>query len=324
MSFWKGALSATVDLFNKDTDNLLYNKPTMITTGYSTQLSNIGAMNNKGIELSIAANAGKNEFRWHADFNISFVRNRLTKLLDNEEIIPVGSFHALKVGEEVGSFYMIKMLGIYQTDDEVPEYLYENEGVRAGDVIYDDYNHDGKIDASDRQFVGSANPKFSGGFNNTFSWKGLELSVFFTYSYGQKIYQYWTGGLRMGQGTWPQLKSVCEGRWTGPGTSNTYPRAIYGHAWNSTKFVNTRFLHDASYLRLRTLTLSYNFPVKLLNKAKINALRVYLQADNLFVVTKWPYLDPEVSVSNNAVTYGYDWLNPGQPRTFTLGLNIKF
>ena len=99
---------------------------------------------------------------------------------------------------------------------------------------------------------------------------------------------------------------------------------MYNHAWNSTKFVNTRFLHDASYLRLRTLTLSYNFPVKLLNKAKINALRVYLQADNLFVVTKWPYLDPEVSVSNNAVTYGYDWLNPGQPRTFTLGLNIKF
>ena len=324
VSFWKGALSATVDLFNKDTDNLLYNKPTMITTGYSTQISNIGAMNNKGIEFSLAANAGKNEFRWHADFNISFVRNRLTKLLDDEEIIPVGSFHALKVGEEVGSFYMIKMLGIYQSDDEVPEYLYENEGVRAGDVIYDDYNHDGKIDANDRQFVGSANPKFSGGFNNTFSWKGLELSVFFTYSYGQKIYQYWTGGLRMGQGTWPQLKSVCEGRWTGPGTSTTYPRAIYGHAWNSTKFVNTRFLHDASYLRLRTLTLSYNFPVKLLNKAKINALRVYLQADNLFVVTKWPYLDPEVSVSNNAVTYGYDWLNPGQPRTFTLGLNIKF
>lgn len=323
-SFWRGALSASVDLFNKDTDNLLYNKPTMITTGYTTQLCNIGSMNNRGIEISLAANAGKNNFRWHSDFNISFIRNKLTKLLDNEEIITPSSFHGLQVGKEVGSFYMIKMLGIYQTDEEVPEYLYKNEGVRAGDVIYEDFNKDGKINSEDRQFTGSANPKFSGGFNNTFSYKGIELSVFLTYSYGQKIYQYWTGGLRMGQGTWPQLRSVCESRWTGPGTSDTHPRAIHGHAWNSTKFVNTRFLHDASYIRLRSLTLGYNLPARILKKAKIDALRVYFQADNLFVITKWPYLDPEVSVSNNAVTYGYDWLNPGQPRTFTLGFNIKF
>lgn len=329
LSFWKGALSVTVDVFNKDTQNLLYNKPTMITTGYSTQLCNIGAMNNKGLEIALAANAGKNHFRWHADFNISFVRNKLTKLLDDNEIITPSSFHGLKVGEEVGSFYMIKMLGIYQYDEDVPEYLYENEGVRAGDVIFEDVSGpdgvpDGKIDANDRQFVGSANPKFSGGFNNTFSWKGLELGIFLTYSYGQKLYEYWTGGLRLGNGQWPQLRSVCEGRWTGPGTTNTTPRAIYGQTWNSTKFVNTRFLHDASYLRIRSISLGYNFPSRLLQKAKIDALRVYLQADNLYVFTPWPYLDPEVSVSSNAATYGYDWLNPGQPRTFSLGFNIKF
>ena len=328
-SFWRGALSVTVDLFNKDTQNLLYNKPTMVSTGYTSQMCNIGAMNNKGIEIALAANAGKNHFRWHADFNISFIRNKLTKLLDDNEIITPSSFHGLKVGEEVGSFYMVKMLGIYQHDEDVPEYLYENEGVRAGDVIYEDISGpdgvpDGKIDANDRQFVGSANPKFSGGFNNTFSWKGLELGVFLTYSYGQKIYEYWTGGLRLGNGQWPQLRSVCENRWTGPGTTNTTPRAIYGQTWNSTKFVNTRFLHDASYLRIRSVSLGYNFPSRLLQKAKIDALRVYFQADNLYVFTPWPYLDPEVSVSSNAATYGYDWLNPGQPRTFSLGFNIKF
>ena len=324
MSFFKGALSFTADVFNKDTRDLLYSKPTMITTGYSSYTCNIGSMNNKGLELTVAGNAGKHDFRWRGDFNISFVRNKLTKLLDDSEIIMPDSFHALQVGKEVGSFYMVKMLGIYQHDEDVPEYLYENEGVRAGDVIYDDYNGDGKITADDRQIVGSANPKFSGGFNNTFTWKNLELSVFMTYSYGQSVYEYWTGGLRLGNGTWPQLKSACEGRWTGPGTTNKTPRAIYGQSWNSTKFVNTRFLHDASYLRLRSITLGYNLPSKWMRAIKMNSVRVYFQLDNAYVFTKWPYLDPEVSYNSNAATYGVDWLNPGQPRTFMFGVNLKF
>ncbi len=324
LSFWKGALSIGLDLFNKDTDNLLYNKPTMATTGYTSNLLNIGAMNNKGIELSIAGNASAGDFRWHGDFNISTVKNTLTRLFDNDEIITTSNFHALKVGRPVGSFYMIKMLGIYQHDEDVPQYLYENENVRAGDVIYEDCNGDGKIDENDRQFVGTATPLFSGGFNNTFTWKNLELSVFFTYSYGNKVYEYWTGGLRLGNGFWPAQQSVVDSRWTGPGTSNTVPRAIYGHTWNSTRFVSTRFLHDASYLRLRSLVLSYNLPHNLLKKIHLDSLRIYLQADNLFVLTPWPYLDPEVSVSNNATTMGYDWLNPGQPRTVQLGINLKF
>ncbi len=324
LSFWKGALSFTLDIFNKDTKDLLYAKPTMAQTGYTTFTSNIGSMNNKGIELSLAGNAGKGDFRWRGDFNISFIKNKLTKLLDESEIITTSNFHALKVGEEVGSFYMVKMLGIYQSDDEVPEKLYRDEGVRAGDVRYDDFDGDGDIDADDRQFVGSANPVFSGGFNNTFSYKNFELAVFTTFSYGQKVYESWTGGLRLGNGVWPQLKSVCESRWTGPGTSETTPRAIFGHAWNSTKFHNTRFLHDASYLRLRSVTLSYNFPNKWISKIGLSGLRIYVQADNLGILTAWPYLDPEVSYSSNATNYGVDWLNPGQPRTFLFGFNLKF
>ncbi len=323
-SFFKGALSVTADIYNKDTRNLLYNKKTMATTGYTSYTCNIGAMNNKGLELTIAGNAGKHDFRWRGDFNIAFMKNKLTKLDDENEIITPSAFHALKVGEEVGSFYMIKMLGIYQHDEDVPERLYMEEGVRAGDVIYDDYNHDGKIDADDRQFVGSANPLFSGGFNNSFNYKGIELAIFMTYSYGNMVYEYLTGSMRLGNGNWPQLKSVCESRWTGPGTSNTTPRAIHGMTWNSTKFTSTRFLHDASYLRLRAITLSYNFPSKLLKNIHIDALRIYFQADNLYVFTPWPYLDPEVSVSSNAATYGYDWFNPSQPRTFLFGFNLKF
>ena len=134
----------------------------------------------------------------------------------------------------------------------------------------------------------------------------------------------WTGGLRLGNGLWPAQKSVVENRWTGPGTSDTVPRAIYGHTWNSTRFASTRYLHDASYLRLRSMVLSYNLPHKLLKRVNLDSMRIYLQADNIFVLTPWPYLDPEVSVSTNATTLGYDWLNPGQPRTVQLGVNLKF
>lgn len=332
VSFFKGALSITADIFNKDTRDLLYSRPIMATTGYTTLSSNIGSMNNKGLEFTIAGNLGKRDFRWRGDFNISFIRNKLTKLLDDKQFIMPDSFHTLKVGEEVGSFYMVKMIGIYQRDEDVPEYLYTNEGVRAGDVIYEDVSGpdgvpDGKIDNTyDRQIVGSANPKFSGGFNNTFTWKNLELSVFMTYSYGQSVYEYWSGGLRLaGSGLWPQLRSVCEGRWTGEGTTNTTPRAIYNQTWNSTKFgTSSRFLHDASYLRIRSITLGYNLPNRWVSALKLDGLRIYCQLDNAWVFTKWPYLDPEVSYNSSATTYGVDWLNPGQPRTFMVGINLKF
>ncbi len=231
--------------------------------------------------------------------------------------------HALKVGEPIGSFYMIKWKGIYQSDDEIPAKIYD-QGVRAGDCIYEDVDGNDVIDENDKQFVGSANPKFTGGFNNTFKYKGFDLSMFFTFSSGNKLYELWTGGLRMGNGTWPILKSSAESRWTGPGSTNKNPRAIYGYTWNSTKFVNTRMLHDASYIRCRTASIGYTLPKSWINRLHIDNLRIYFQADNLFVLTKWPYLDPEVNVSLSATNMGYDYLYPSQPRTFTIGVNLKF
>ena len=113
-------------------------------------------------------------------------------------------------------------------------------------------------------------------------------------------------------------------RWTGPGSTNENPRAIYGYTWNSTKFVNTRMLHDASYIRCRTASIGYTLPKSWINRIHIDNLRIYFQADNLFILTKWPYLDPEVNVSLSATNMGYDYLYPSQPRTFTIGVNLKF
>ena len=172
--------------------------------------------------------------------------------------------------------------------------------------------------------MGSANPLFSGGLNNSISWKGFDLNLFLTFSYGNKIYQTWTGGLRLGNGEWPSQRSEALARWTGPGTSSSVPRAIYGMSWNSTKFKNTRFLHDASYLRCRNLSLGYTIPSDKIRMAGMNTIRVYVAADNLFLISPYRYIDPEVNTSLNATKMGLDCMWTPQPRSFTFGVTVKF
>ena len=322
-SFFEGRFTTTVELFRKDTRDLLYNKPISATSGFTNEICNIGAMRNDGIELTLGSNISSGEFRWQGGFNISFIRNRLTALIA-DEVLTTGSYHALKVGEEVGSFYMIKMLGIYQSDDEVPAEQYA-QGVRAGDVRYEDVNGDGDIDTvNDSQFVGSANPLFTGGLSSRFTWKGFDLSFLLSFSYGNKIYQTWTGGLRLGNGLWPSQESEALARWTGPGTSNSVPRAIYGMTWNSTKFISTRYLHDGSYLRCRSLSLGYTLPSYAVRRIGFNELKVYFSADNLFILSPYRYIDPEVTTSLNATKYGTDCMWLPEPRTFSFGIKARF
>ena len=324
MSFFRGALTFTADAFLKETGNLLYDMPKAATTGFTNYTCNIGTMRNKGLEFAIGGNLGKHDFNWKGDFNISFVKNKLTSLIGDNEILRTDDFHALKVGEQVGSFYMIKMTGIYQNDSDVPAAIYA-QGVRAGDCIYEDVNKDGNIDTvNDSQFVGSANPDFTGGINNSISYKGFDFNLFLTFSYGNDVYERWTGGLRMGNGNWPSLKSEALKRWTGPGTSNSVPRAIYGITWNSTLFETTRFLHDGSYLRGRSISVGYTFPKDLTRKFGVDKLRVYAQGDNIFLLSPFPYLDPEVNTSLNAANMGIDCMWVPQPRTFSFGINLKF
>lgn len=323
LSFLNGAITFTADAFIKDTKNLLYSRPTAATTGFTTYMSNIGSMQNKGMEFTAGYNLDKRGFSYHTDFNISFVKNKLTSLLGDDVIIRPDATHILKVGEEVGSFYMIKQIGIYQSNDEIPAKIYA-QGVRAGDVMYEDVNGDGDIDKeNDSQIVGSANPKFTAGWNHSFKYKNFDFSFFLNSSYGNKVYQLWTGGYRMGNGTWPMLQSEADKRWTGPGTSNTVPRAVYGVSWNSTKFQTTRFLHDGSYIRLRNATLGYTLPKSIVKRMNIESCRFYVQGDNLFLITKYPLLDPEVSVSLSPSQMGYDFLLPSQPVAINLGVNIK-
>ena len=321
LSFLKGAVSMVFDTYLKNTGNLLYNMPMHATSGQTSMLANIGCMRNYGIEFTLNTHVDLGPVHWSSSLNIAHNKNELTKLLNND-IVAIGSNHALKVGEEVGSFYLLRFDGIYQYDGEVPTPLYE-QGVRAGDIKYYDKDGNGIINDDDRIMVGSPNPDFAGGWNNSFEWNGLSLNIFLTYSYGADIYAQWmTGPTRMGnyQGL---LQEWCDNRWTGPGSTNAYPRAIYSYHGNNSK-ASTYYLQDGSFIKLKSLMLSYNLPQKWTDAMKMKSARVFLQGENLALISKYRGWDPEISTSLDPSLIGIDNYGVPSPRIYKLGISLTF
>ena len=314
-------INITADYFIKKTNNLLYELPTMATSGFTSITSNIGVMKNWGYEFSINTNYSFGALAWNSDFNISFIKNKLVSLIGKDPIL-IGDNKVLMEGREVGSFYVYKQLGVYQDDKDVPTSLY-GTGVRAGDIIYQDVDGNGVIDVNDRQVVGTANPDFFGGWNNSLAYKNFDVNFSFTYSYGAEVYASWKAVVtRLGSNLFPNLESEVNKRWTGPGTSNTVPRAIYGSTYNNSN--STRFLEDGAYIRLRSLSLGYTLSSQRVKQLGIQHLRIYAQADNLFLLTKYSGLDPEVNSNTDPKFLGNDNLILPQPRTVMFGLNLTF
>ena len=321
MGFFDDRLTLIVDAYLKNTNDLLYSMPIHGTTGRTTMLTNIGSMRNKGIELTIGGSLDFGPVHWDSNLNISTNKNEVISLLGDDEPVSIGANRILQVGKPIGTFWLFKQDGIYQYDAEVPKPQYD-QGVRAGDVKWHDSDGNGVIEDSDRIAMGSSDPKFFGGWNNTFSWKGLSLNVFFTYMYGNQTY--------LGQGlnftrtgyTRSTILEYNEKAWTGPGTTNTYPRIINGSSWNQKN--SDMLLQDGSFIRLRALTLAYKLPRKALDKMKMKGFRIYLQGDNLFLLTKYPGWDPEVSANLDPRFFGVDNLSVPQPRTYTFGVNLTF
>ena len=315
---------------------------------------------NKGLELALNGKIFTGKFKWDLGGNISFVKNKLLSLIEGNDmyIVPSsgsnllgGSMHALINGQPISTFYMLKMEGIYQRDDEVPAKLYA-KGVRAGDVKYFDYNEDGDISDADRMNVGKAIPDFYGGITSNFSYKGFDLSLFGQFSVGGKVMSAWRG-VNGSEGTdhlglalsnvkvndrgesveqyFNVSKEVANGYWRGEGTSNTIPRPVRigvhtGYDYDYNVQTSTRYLEDASYFKLKTVTLGYTLPESVVKKLRVNSLRVYVSADNLLTLTKYSGYDPETSFSGSPgnSNYGVDFGLQPVLRTFIFGLNLNF
>lgn len=321
ITLFKGRVNIMADAYYKKTKDLLYSTPIHSTTGVTSIISNIGSMRNIGAELTINTHFNFGPLSWLSQFNIATNRNKLTELLGDDKPISIGANRALQVGKEVGAFYLFSMDGIYQYDGEVPAEQYA-QGIRAGDVKWRDVDDNNLINDNDRQVIGSSNPYFSGGWNNTFRYKGVSLDVFFTYMYGNDVYAAWkinTSKLGHKNGV---LAEEARNRWTGPGSTDLHPRSVSGDTNNTRN--SDRWLEDGSFLRLRSLTLSYTFPEKISRRLAMKSLRVYFQGDNLWLATRYSGWDPEVSNNLDPRFMGVDNFSVPQPRMFCFGLNVTF
>ncbi len=237
------------------------------------------------------------------------------------------------VGQPVGEFYLLQQEGIFQTPEDVFTHAYQGPNVQAGDVAYKDISGpngkpDGVIDNYDRTFAGSPIPKFTYGVTGSFSYSGFDLSIFFQGAAGNKIYDQVLTDIEGFYRAFNITEQVATQSWHGEGTSNTLPRLSWNGATNN-KMPSTRFLEDGSYFRLKNVQLGYTFNKDLLTHMNISSIRVYVSATNLFTITKYKGLDPEMYISNNSLgdgdrAVGIDWGTYPLARTYTFGLNVNF
>ncbi|MBO9204255.1 MULTISPECIES: SusC/RagA family TonB-linked outer membrane protein [Niastella] len=324
-SILNSRLFVSVDYYNKYTYDLLLNVPVPNRTGFATYLQNYGAVSNKGFELAIrSTNINTRTFKWTTEFNISQNTNRIEKLASDITLGASGrNISILRQGYAVNSFQLYKQLYV---------------DPQTGNAVYEDLTKEGNITAADRQIVGNALPRYTGGFTNSFSYKGFDLNIFFYFQQGNKImnmndFFLVHGNTQANIGFVPRQLE----RWQKPGDITDIPRVTTSNrnieANNSAANnyggnvanLSSRYLENGSFIRLRTLSLSYTLPSSIINKLKFNNIRAYIQGTNLITITKYGGPDPEVSSqSGNQNTAGYDWATVPQPKTIQIGLNLVF
>lgn len=309
-------VTLSADYFIKTTDDLLLNRLVPGVSGFSSVTDNIGKMENKGFEFDIrGAILSGRDLTWSSGFNISFIRNTVLELEVNNQIL--NDSHILSEGEPVGTFHLIDQNGV---DPE------------TGNMIWIDENDDGVIDSGDRRTVGNAQPDFFGGFSNSFAYKGFDLNVLFQFTYGNDIFNHSRasyenlGWSRIGTG-FPlpdgNNHTLADDRWMQPGDDTDIPRASLTNInWRE---YSSRWLEDGSYLRLKTLTLGYNFSPDITQRIGMRNLRLYLQGQNLLTFTNYTGLDPEVNQNaRNALVAGSDFGTHPQVKTISFGINLEF
>jgi TonB-linked SusC/RagA family outer membrane protein len=330
VSLFNERLDLSADIFDSRTKNLLTQKELKSITGLGYYWSNGGELRNQGYEFSFNTKLVNNaSLKWELGAGIGHYKNEITALPDGDFTTAIlGSSVLTAVGHPAGVFYGYKTAGVFATTAEAEQAAISKVNANgsltpyaAGDIHFVEVLKDGKIDLTkndDKQIIGDPNPDFYGTVSSRFRVKKLTLDVLFSYSYGNEVYNYLRSQLESGSTLYNQTTAMLN-RWTAEGQVTGMPRAIYGDPMGNSVF-SDRWIEDGSYLRLKTLTLSYDLP---LNLSFLPQVTIWASANNLWTATKYLGSDPEFSMNNSVLFQGIDAGLTPQSRSYYLGIKIN-
>jgi TonB-linked SusC/RagA family outer membrane protein len=371
LNLFSNRIELIADVYYKKTKNLLLQLPLPAFVGTSGQGStsppwmNIGSLENKGIELTLnTVNVDRNDFQWRSNFIFSLNRNKVKSLDTKTSIInktiqegsEITVVTRTAVGQPIGQFYGYKVIGRFEkatdfyykdkngvvTPVALPEDMTISEnGAWIGDYIFEDVKEDGVINEDDRTYIGNPEPDFTFGIGNTFSWKGLDLSIYLTGSYGNEVVNYqrrWLENPRENTNLLKKAIHYAKLELIDPDGPNDYRnvKIVSGDAdmcrigaspaSSTSNFrYSDKFVEDGSYLRIQNISLGYNFPRKWTSLVGVQNLRIYTNLQNVYTFTKYSGYDPEIgSTDQDALMTGIDNARYPSPRIYTFGLNLTF
>ncbi|HQW70562.1 MAG TPA: TonB-dependent receptor, partial [Saprospiraceae bacterium] len=330
-------LSVFMDYYNKTSNDVLVRVPIPQSGGeQNPPYVNAGSIENKGFELGIIFNNKFRDLNYSVGGNISTVNNKVLSLSDGEPILggfglSDGAITKTEVGYPIGSFFLYQADGLFQSQEEIEASAFQTKDTRPGDVKFADLNGDKIIDQNDRTHLGSPFPKFTYGFNLSLNYKNFDLSTLIQGVYGNDVYFLYGNFAYETQSRGFNSYDEIKNYWTPTNTNTDIPKVSLDDR-NGNRRVSTRFLQDGSYLKVRNITLGYDFK-PMIKTNKIGSLRMYVTGQNLFTFTKYTGLDPEIQANNNDTdgagitsdfAVGIDWGTVPAPRTFIIGLNLGF
>ena len=321
--------SLTFDIYQKKTTGMLLSVQLPMYVGAAgSPIGNIADMTNKGIELEVGYHGQLNEFKFDVKANASYLKNNVTYLGADKKFLTGATFQASSyeisrtaIGQPIGSFYGFQTLGVFQTQAQVNSYVGKDgkpiqPNAKPGDFKWADLDGDGAITTADRTYIGDPTPDFTYGFTANASWRNFDFVLFGQGVSGNKIFQ----GLRRLDIITANYQTSALARWTGPGTSNSYPRLVdndpNGNFTNPSSF----YLESGAYFRIKTLQLGYTFSNTIIKKVGLQKARFYVSCNNLVTFTKYTGYDPEIGGGS----YGIDRGIYPQARSFMLGVNVTF
>lgn len=324
-SLLNGRISGTLDYFHKKTTDLLFDLPLPRASGYSSILSNVGSVENKGFEVFLTSvNIHKKDFKWSTTFNFTTIKNKVLDLGRIDQIVTgniqsTGNTVIIKKGYPLASYYGYTVDGIYQSVEEIKASAEPN--AKPGFPKIRDLNNDGKITTADQSVIGNPFPKFTFGFQNSFSYKNFKLDAFIQGSEGADLLN-----INLIESLYPAnfrrnaLTELALDRWTTTNTDAKWPSQINSNSYGGSK-INTLVLQDASYIRLKNVQLSYQVPLK--DNKTIKSLRVYVTGQNLYTWTNYIGFDPEAN-SFGGSNIRVDYSSYPLAKSYIFGLNVGF